>query len=73
MNASLNEEENVEMVIDAAGKVRSAKVLGTPDEELVKAASGWKFIPAFPRSPPGRLRLDSEREVLLLAAIFTGK
>jgi len=51
-NASLNEEQNIEMVIDAAGKVRSAKVLGTPDEGLVNAASGWKFIPAFQDGHP---------------------
>ena len=52
VHASSNEEENIEMVIDAAGKVRSAKVLGTPDEALVKDASGWKFIPAYQDGHP---------------------
>lgn len=40
----------VELVIDSAGKVRSAEPIGRAthvDAVLVRAASGWKFIPAF--------------------------
>jgi VWFA-related protein len=53
-------EQTIELVIDAAGKVWSAKLHasrpeaglpGTPpggsDQELIDAARGWKFIPAF--------------------------
>lgn len=39
--------EMVELVIDAAGKVHSAKVINGTDEHLVKASAGWQFIPAF--------------------------
>ncbi len=40
-------EQMVELVIDAAGKVRSAEPGGDADNELVYAARGWKFIPAY--------------------------
>jgi hypothetical protein len=39
--------EMVELVVDAAGKVRSAKVLNGVDEPLIEASAGWQFIPAF--------------------------
>ena len=39
--------EMVELVVDAAGKVRSAKVINGTDELLVEASAGWQFIPAF--------------------------
>jgi hypothetical protein len=39
--------EMVELVVDAAGKVRSAEVINGTDEPLVEAAPGWQFIPAF--------------------------
>jgi hypothetical protein len=41
------EEEVVELVVDAAGKVRSAKIVDGVDKKLVEAALGWHFIPAF--------------------------
>ena len=39
--------ETIELLVDAAGKVRSAKVLKATDIPLVQASSGWHFIPAF--------------------------
>jgi hypothetical protein len=39
--------EAIELVVDAAGKVRSAKVINGVDEPLVQASAGWQFIPAF--------------------------
>src|SRR5439155_8519462 len=52
----------LELVIDSAGKVRSAKETGqtkSVDAELTYAATGWKFIPAFKagRAVASRLRL----------------
>jgi hypothetical protein len=41
-------EERIDLVIDAAGKIRSTKFVGeTEDKELMAATAGWKFIPAF--------------------------
>jgi hypothetical protein len=40
------EEEVVELVVDAAGKVRSAKIVDGADKKLADAALGWHFIPA---------------------------
>ena len=40
-------EELVDLVIDAVGKVRSAKMVGAGDEEMINATAVWKFIPAF--------------------------
>jgi hypothetical protein len=53
-------EQMVELVIDAAGKVWSAEPVGDTDKELVYAARGWKFIPAFTGGRPvaSRLRID---------------
>jgi hypothetical protein len=43
----LNAEVAVDMVIDAAGKVWSINIEGKPDQDLMEASAGWKFIPAF--------------------------
>jgi hypothetical protein len=40
-------EELVDLVIDAAGKVREAKIVGAADRNMIAAAAVWKFIPAF--------------------------
>src|ERR1700674_387757 len=48
-------EKLVDLVIDAAGKVRSAKMVRTADtdpisaadRDLISATAVWKFIPAF--------------------------
>ena len=52
----------LELVIDSAGKVRSAEGAGktkSVDADLIHAATGWKFIPAFKagRAVASRLRL----------------
>ena len=52
----------VELVIDSAGKVRSAEPVGKVkwvDSDLVSTALNWKFIPAFKDGRPvaSRLRL----------------
>jgi hypothetical protein len=39
--------ETIDLVVDVAGKVHSAKVLNGVDEPLVQATAGWQFIPAF--------------------------
>jgi hypothetical protein len=44
---STNAEVVLNLVIDAAGKVRSAKSEGKADQDLIAATSGWKFVPAF--------------------------
>jgi hypothetical protein len=36
-----------DLVIDAAGKVRTAKPIGKVDKDMLDATPGWKFIPAF--------------------------
>jgi VWFA-related protein len=50
----------LELVIDAAGKVRSAKLQGGSGKELIEATRGWKFIPAFEKGKAVacRLRMD---------------
>lgn len=52
-------EQMVELVIDAAGKVWSAEPVGDADKQLVYAARGWKFIPAFTgaRAVASRIRI----------------
>jgi hypothetical protein len=55
-------EALLELVIDASGKVRSAKAAGkapAADTDLIRAADGWKFIPAFRdgRAVASRMRL----------------
>jgi len=52
----------LELVIDSAGKVRSAKPAGkakSVDAVLIHAVNGWKFIPAFKagRAIASRMRL----------------
>lgn len=50
----------LELVVDEAGKVRSAKLIGSSsDRELIRAALTWKFIPAFKddRAVASRLRI----------------
>jgi hypothetical protein len=42
-----DQEELIDLVIDAAGKVRSAKAVGEADNDLINACAQWKFIPAF--------------------------
>jgi hypothetical protein len=56
---SLRTEVPLDLIIDSAGKVRSAKLVGTHDTDLVEATAGWKFIPAFKLNKPvaSRLRL----------------
>ena len=53
----------LELVIDSAGKVRSAEPAGktkSGDADLIHAATGWKFIPAYKagRAVASRMRLD---------------
>lgn len=44
-------EETLDVVLDAAGKVWSAKS-EIPDAELIEATRGWRFIPAFKDGRP---------------------
>ena len=37
----------LDLVIDAAGKVRTAKPIGKVDKDMLDAIAGWKFIPTF--------------------------
>lgn len=39
-------ETSVDLIIDSAGKVRSAESVNSIDADLIDAAMGWKFIPA---------------------------
>ena len=57
LRASLNAEVVVNLVVDAAGKVRSAKMEGKPDKDLIDATADWKFIPAFKDGLPVACRL----------------
>jgi hypothetical protein len=56
----VHSEQMVELVIDAAGKVWSAKAVGFSDNELVYAAGRWKFIPAVTggRAVASRFRIE---------------
>jgi hypothetical protein len=48
-------ESVLKLVIDSAGKVRSAEEIGKTqslDEGLIKSTSNWKFIPAFSAGQP---------------------
>jgi hypothetical protein len=45
------------LVVDAAGKVRSAKAEGKPDKAMEDATADWKFIPAFKDGHPVASRL----------------
>ncbi|HVC45999.1 MAG TPA: hypothetical protein VND90_02015 [Terracidiphilus sp.] len=42
----------VDLVIDAAGKVRSVKNAGNADKDILAAAEAWHFIPAFKDGSP---------------------
>jgi hypothetical protein len=42
----------MELVVDAAGKVRSAKLLNGTDKRWIEASAGWHFIPAFRDGSP---------------------
>jgi len=58
----LQSELLLELVIDSAGKVRSAEPAGkaqSVDAALIDAVNGWKFIPAFKagRAVASRMRL----------------
>ena len=52
-------EETVDIVVDGAGKVRSAKAVDGKDLDFVNDCAGWKFIPAFKNGRPvaSRMRL----------------
>ncbi len=52
-------ESNLKLVIDSAGKVRSAEMLGDApvDEGLLNSTSKWKFIPAFSADQPVASRI----------------
>lgn len=56
LEAELAQSESLlKLVIDSAGKVRSAEVIGSAqqvDEGLLKSTSNWKFIPAFNAGQP---------------------
>ncbi len=46
--ATADTPEQLDLVIDEAGKVRRAKLVGkVEDNSLLAAAAAWKFIPAF--------------------------
>jgi hypothetical protein len=52
----------LDLLIDSAGKVRSVEPAGntkSADPDLIKAATEWKFVPAFKdgRAVASRLRL----------------
>jgi hypothetical protein len=56
--AVLETEVSVNLVIDSAGKVRSAKAEGKQDKDLMGATGGWKFVPAFKDGRPVASRLQ---------------
>jgi hypothetical protein len=58
-NSLPHSEDMVEIIIDAAGKVRSAKAVGNKSLDLVNDCAGWKFIPALKDGHPvaSRIRL----------------
>ena len=49
---SRSTESVMELVVDAAGKVRSAKMLDGTDDRWIKASAGWHFIPAIRNGSP---------------------
>ncbi len=53
-----SEERKMELVIDEAGKVRSAAMPEEPDKDWINAAAGWKYTPAFKDGRPVAFRLD---------------
>jgi hypothetical protein len=50
--AQLDANELLELVVDAAGKVHSARVVAGNDPSLLAATKGWQFIPAFRDGEP---------------------
>jgi hypothetical protein len=53
-------ESTLELVIDSAGKVRSAEFVGdaqSADEGLIKSTSDWKFIPGYSAGEPVASRI----------------
>ena len=54
----LNTATILNLVIDPAGKVWSAKIKGEPDKALIDATAGWKFVPAFKGSHAVAFRED---------------
>ena len=44
--------EFLELVVDAAGKVHSARILSGKDTSLIAATKGWQFIPGFRNGDP---------------------
>jgi hypothetical protein len=56
--AALETEVSVNLVIDAAGKVRSATAEGKQEKNLLDATAGWKFVPAFKDGRPVASRLQ---------------
>lgn len=56
----LRSEVILNLVVDSAGKVRSAEPAGKPteiDQALIFASTGWKFIPAFKNGRPVACRI----------------
>lgn len=51
-DATLEKPVQLELVVDSAGKVRSASPVGHTDQGLLQATAGWKFIPAFKSGRP---------------------
>lgn len=54
-----NEEKDMELVIDEAGKVRSARMQGEPYQSWIDTSAGLKYIPAFKDRHPKVFRLRS--------------
>jgi len=50
--AQLNANELLGLVVDAAGKVHSARIVAGNDPSLLAATKGWHFIPAFRSGEP---------------------
>ena len=50
--ALLDSNEVLELVVDAAGKVHSARILNGTDTSLIAATKSWQFIPAFRNGAP---------------------
>lgn len=59
--AHWDEDREMEVLIDEAGKVRSASMKGKglpgePDSDWLEAAAGWKYIPAYKDGHPVAFR-----------------
>jgi hypothetical protein len=57
-SAALTAVAVVNLVIDCAGKVRSADMEGMPDKALLDATADWKFIPALKAGRPVASRMQ---------------